>query len=345
MQRLKIVYVGSLDNTSNSYRRFKTLSELGHTMHGVDIEGPIYQSVFSKFHYRLNIGPGIYFLNKKISQAVKEVKPDLLLIDNKSFVQPRTLKNIRKFQPRIKIVNLITDDPTGHARVAWRLCLSTASLFDCHFVQRKVNVNELKAVGARRVELCYRSYDPAFHRPVQLQGGDIETYTCEVGFVGTYEHVRESFVAHLIQNGIPVSVTGDGWPGGKLWDIIKPYYRGVSVYGDAYIKTLNGMKIALHFLRHGNRDEQDSRTFEIPACGTFMLAEASELHLSLFENGKDAVFFESKEELLQLTKYYLQHDEERARIAACGRERGIRSGYDHASRLKVVLNTVFDNSN
>jgi spore maturation protein CgeB len=69
------------------------------------------------------------------------------------------------------------------------------------------------------------------------------------------------------------------------------------VYEEEYIKTINGMEIALHFLRHGNRDEQDSRTFEIPACKVFMIAESSELHLQLFKENEEAVFFSSKKEL------------------------------------------------
>ena len=340
-KKLFILYVGSLNPNSNSFRRFKTLSLLGHEAKGINIDKLIYGSVFRRVHYHLNAGPGIFRLNRQILDAVKEKAPDLLLIDNKPFVTASTLRKIRRIAPGIRIINLITDDPTGQYRYAWRLCLKTVSLYDCHFVQRKVNIAELKAAGAKRVELCYRSYDPSFHQPISLSEADAKRYAADVGFVGTYEDSREEYIAYLIQHNIPVSITGDGWPKGKYWNIIKPHYRGPSVYGDPYIKTLNGMKIALHFLRHANRDEQDSRTFEIPACRVFMLAEASELHLSLFSDGKEAVFFESKEELLEKLKYYLVHDAERKLIAGKGYERGIQSGYDHTSRLKQVIETVF----
>ena len=121
---------------------------------------------------------------------------------------------------------------------------------------------------------------------------------------------------------------------------MKPFYKGPSVYGDDYIKTVNGMEIALHFLRHGNRDEQDSRTFEIPACKVFMLAEGSELHRELFKENQEAVFFDSKEELLKKVKYYLSEKEERDRIALNGYRKCFDAGYDHTSRMKKVLNTI-----
>jgi len=344
IKALNILYVGSLGLRSNSLRRFKTLSLLGHHTRGINIDPLIYKSAFSRLHYHFNIGPGVSRLNKEIISVVKSAAPDLLLIDNKPFVSSRTLRKLKVLAPNMKIVNLITDDPTGQYRYAWSKCLKSASLYDCHFVQRQVNVKELKAEGARRVEICYRSYDPGFHRRIELNDADKLTYGAEVGFIGTYEANREAYIAYLIENDIPVSVTGDGWPGGKHWNIIKPYYKGPSVYGEPYVKTINGMKIALHFLRQANRDEQDSRSFEIPACSVFMLAESSDLHRSLFEDGKEAVFFQSKEEMLEKLKYYLAHDKEREKIADAGFERGLKSGYDHTSRLKMVIDTVFNES-
>lgn len=341
---LNILYVGSLGLNSNSLRRFNTLSLLGHHTRGINIDPLIFKSVFSRLHYHLNVGPGVSRLNKEILLLVRSAAPDLLLIDNKPFVSSGTLRKVKVLAPKMKIVNLITDDPTGQYRYAWSICLKSASLYDCHFVQRQVNVEELKAEGARRVEICYRSYDPSFHRPIELNQADKLTFSAEVGFIGTYEANREAYIAFLIENGIPVSVTGDGWPGGERWNLIKPYYKGPSVYGEPYVKTINGMKIALHFLRQANRDEQDSRSFEIPACGVFMLAESSALHRSLFEDEKEAVFFKSKEEMLEKIQYYLAHEEERKKIARAGMDRGLKSGYDHTSRLKMVIDTVLNES-
>ncbi|MEO6838395.1 MAG: glycosyltransferase, partial [Ginsengibacter sp.] len=262
-------------------------------------------------------------------------------VDNKSWLNAPALKAIKTIFPTTKIVNIVTDDITGTAKNQWRLTLKNAKYFDWIFVQRSVNIDELKQLGARNVGLCYRSYDPAFHRPIELNEEERMKYKCAVGFVGTYEVEREEYIAYLIQNNIPVSITGDSWPGGKYWELIKPYYKGPSVYGEDYIKTINGMDIALHFLRRRNRDEQDSRTFEIPACGIFMLAEKSTAHLSLFADGREAVFFTAKEELLEKVKYYLEHEEERKSIAEAGLKRCRDSGYSHQKRLEKVLDQIF----
>ena len=89
-----------------------------------------------------------------------------------------------------------------------------------------------------------------------------------------------------------------------------------------------------------NRDLQTTRTFEIPACGAFMLAERTDEHLRLFEEGKEAAYFGSEGELLDKVRYYLDHEGERKTIAAAGRKRCLDSGYSHHDRLKYMLRRI-----
>jgi hypothetical protein len=292
-------------------------------------------------HY-YNIGPGIFFLNRKIREECKATGFDVVFVDNKSYLTGGSLNYIRKKQPAIKIANLITDDPFGKYSNSWRLFKETIFRFDVFFVQRKINVEEFLSKGAKRVELCYRSFDPDYNKPVLLDEDDQKKYAAPVGFVGTYEKERASYVAFLIENGIPVSVIGNDWPKGAYWNVIQPFYRGPSVFEEEYVKAINGLEIALHFLRHGNRDEQDSRTFEIPSCKVFMIAERSEVQASLFKEYEEAVFFTSKEELLEKVRFYLNQMVERERIALNGYNRCMSSGYTHEARMKEVIKSIFE---
>jgi spore maturation protein CgeB len=337
---IKLLYIGSLNQQSNSYRRFVALSQLGLKTMGIDTDSFIYKGPFVKFHHHLNIGPGIRRLNEKVIASIRSMNPDVLYVDNKPFLTSATLKLAKKIVPGLKIVNVITDDPFGKYGNSWRLCKSTAPYYDIHFVQRIVNVDELKQCGANQVEICYRSFDSELHRPFKLSPEESNYFHAQVGFIGTHEVQREECIAYLITNGIPVKVVGNDWPGCKNWQIIKPHYKGPSVYGEEYIKHINGMDIALHFLRHANRDEQDSRTFEIPACGVFMLAERSEAHEKLFLENKEAAFFSDCEELLVKVKYFIQHKEERERIAQSGLSRVLSSGDSHQGRLRHIIEKI-----
>lgn len=339
-RRLRILYIGSLNKRSNSFRRYRTLEKLGCQLDGIDTDPYLHMGIFAGLHYHFSQGPGVFSLNRKVISTVRKSAYDIVWVDNKPYLNKCTLKLIKKQQPGARIINLLTDDPNGKFRRSWGLIRKTASLYDDFFVQRLTNIQELKSWGAPRVRICYRSFDPDFHRPIILNEQD-KCFKTQVGFIGTYEDVRAEYIADLIKKGIPVTVVGDGWEGGIGWDLIKPYYRGPSVYGEAYIKHINGMDIALHFLRHANRDEQDSRTFEIPACKVFMVAERTTLHKQLFEEDKEAVFFDNREELAEKVKYYLSHPELRAEIAANGYEACYRKGYYHSERLKSVLTEIF----
>ncbi len=71
-----------------------------------------------------------------------------------------------------------------------------------------------------------------------------------------------------------------------------------------------------------------------------MLAERTEEHRRLFEEGKEAAYFSSNKELLAKVCYYLKHEDERQAIAHAGRERCLTSGYSHHDRLRFMLEQV-----
>ena len=341
---IKILYLGSLHQDGNSSKRFETLKSFGYDVQGINVDDYIFGTIWMRFHFHLYIGPGIRALNKEVLRKTNEFKPDLIWVDNKPYLKSYTLNRIKEASPSVKILNLLTDDPFGKFHYAWRFIYHTFKLYDIHFVQREINISELKKWGAKRVETCFRSFDPDFHRKLELDNSQINLYKSKVGFIGSYESDREEYIVFLVQNGIDVDITGDGWENGKHWSLLKKYYKGPSVYGDEYVKVINGMEVALHFLRKANRDQQDSRTFEIPACGTFMLAERSNLHIEFFKEGTEADFFTSKEELLKKVNYYLQEEELRKSIAAAGYKRSFESGYDHKSRLEKIIEKIYQPS-
>ena len=79
------------------------------------------------------------------------------------------------------------------------------------------------------------------------------------------------------------------------------------------------------------------RSFEIPACGAFMLAERTEEHLALFREDEEAVFFGTPEEMLDKVRYYLAHDEIRRRIAEAGHARVTAGGHTYLDRLREIV--------
>lgn len=331
-----ILYIGSLNESSNSYRRFKTYEQIVKKTIGFDIDPFIYRSPTVKLDHHLNFGFGTFRLNRELKK-IDFTSFDLIIVDNRPFLFNSTLNWIKNENPYIKIALVLTDDPNGKYKTGWRLLRSTANKYDVHFVQRFQNVEELLSRGANKVEICYRSYDPILHRRKEEI---MKSENYDVGFIGSYEQQREESIKYLIEHGIRVQIIGDGWDKGHYFNVLKDFYEGPSVYGENYVDYINSMKIALHFLRVGNRDEQDSRTFEIPACGTPMIAQISKIHEELFENGTEVFYFSNNQELLEKVQFLTKNPKKAQEIGEAALRRCLVSGYDHKSTIVRLLSKI-----
>ena len=181
-----------------------------------------------------------------------------------------------------------------------------------------------------------RGFDPAVHYPRKITAVEREEYGGDVGFIGSYEQDRAEKILALADSGIKIRIwSAENWPKHK-----NIQHDSEGIYGDNYSLGLNSFKIVLAFLRKNNRDKHTSRSIEIPACGAFMLAERTDEHLQLFEEGKEAEFFGTTQELIDKVKFYLTQDELRRQIAYAGRTRCLTSGYDYDFRIKKMLSRV-----
>jgi len=182
-------------------------------------------------------------------------------------------------------------------------------------------------------------FDPVTHRPVPVSAAERKRWGGPVGFIGQWEPDRADSLRALARAGVPVRV----W--GYTWERMRAAPPGLvlenrAVWGEDYAKAICAFDINLCFLRKVNRDRQTTRSIEIPACAAFMLAERTDEHLRLFEEGKEAEFFSDAPELIQKTRYFLEHSDERLAIARAGYERCLRSGYSYSERLRRVLESI-----
>ena len=264
---------------------------------------------------------------------------DVLWLDKVLVLEPDTLAQVRRIQPRILIIGYSPDNMVERHNQSLQF-LRSLPLYDLYFTTKFNKVDELRALGCPRVVFTDTSFNPALHRPIPLTPDEKRTLGGPVGFVGTAEKERAISVAFLADQGVPVRVWGNEWPRWK--DRLHARFEvcGPSQMGDMYVRLLNAFDINLGFLRKANFDQQTCRSMEIPACGKFMLAERTEEHRRLFEEGKEAEFFASDHELLEKARYYTAHVTERERIAAAGLARVWKDGYCYQDRLAKMLDHV-----
>jgi hypothetical protein len=274
--------------------------------------------------------------NARVRELSRRSKFDLFWIDKGLTLWPSTILYFRRMQPRARVAGYSPDD-MGSSHNQTRFFVRGLPSYDAYFTTKTYGVSELEALGVPHVFFNGNAYDPETHYPLQLSQEDARSYGADVGFVGAFEDDRAQHILHLERHGIRVRIAGeDRWQ--QFWSAHPEMSRPQpSVWGPEYTKALCGAAINLCFLRKINRDLQTQRSVEIPACGRFMLAERTDEHRALFEEGKEAEYFSSKDELLDKVRFYLANPDARERIAAAGRARCIASGYSYPERMREAL--------
>jgi len=337
----KILYIGDLNEYGRGFLRYRTLMEMGHEVvaythtkvsRANHIEPPSFlYRVFSK----LRIPFDNTRVNIKIINSLSSDSFDIVWIEKGNMIKPWTLKTIKKLAPHARLISCSEDDMYApHSHSLWYR--HGLKYYDAVFTTKTYNLSELPLFGATRTVLFLDSYDQNVHRPMQLSAEETASFACDVSAIGAFEPERAESLLFLAENGVQVTIWGNGW------DHWVNRHKNLMVkneflFGSAYAKAISASKINLNFLRKVNRDQVTSRSVEIPACEGFMLGERTERHLEFFKEGREAEFFDSNDELLAKTRYFLGHPEERIKIARAGRNRCLNSGYSMREQLKQII--------
>lgn len=340
--RPRILYVGNLGHGQTSHQRLKAFEHLGCEVTG--IHTALLPSVgrarrlWERLRRRLQ-GPRDWTgANRQIVEWIDQRPFDVLWIDKGLTITAETLRYVKARRPECRILGFSPDDmyQRHNQSPQFRRHLP---LYDLFFTTKTFGVTELRSIGCPRVAFHHNGYDPDTHRPLAMRADERARFGGPVGFVGTWEAARAASIGLLADAGVPVRIWGDGWakefqPHPNLR--IEPH----ELLGLDYARALNSFDINLCFLRKLNRDRQTTRSVEIPACGVFMLAERTDEHLALFKEGVEAEFFGSNDEMIDKTRFYLEHPEARRRIAVAGLERCRTGRYSYDQRLLDMLTTA-----
>lgn len=276
-------------------------------------------------------------LNRDFLKAAIKFHPDVILIVKGAMIFPGTLHNIKeKFGA--KLINYATDDP-WNPRNNTRFLLKSIPYYDIYACTKRAIINDVKSAGCQNAVFVPFGYKPTVHFPESPQSNEeIAKFSSDVVFIGGCDSDRIPYFSYLINKlpNIRLHLYGGYW---DRQPSFKKYYRGFAI-GREYRLALGGAKIAVNLVRRANRDGHVMRTFEIPACGAFMLAENTEEHKEFFEENKEVAFFSSPEEFFEKINFYLNENRQRNNIAENGHQKVTRGKHRYLDRIKYIMNNV-----
>ncbi len=125
-------------------------------------------------------------------------------------------------------------------------------------------------------------------------------------------------------------------------------WENVGVWGDKQVEILNRSKINLGIGAIGHAEyltNVKTRDFEIPGCGGGVYLTSFNPDLALhFDVGREILCYRSRDELLELIRYYLRHSDEACEIAQAGRKRCLSEHrwFHRYQRILKVLGVIDD---
>ncbi|MGP8126071.1 MAG: glycosyltransferase [Nitrososphaerales archaeon] len=201
-------------------------------------------------------------------------------------------------------------------------------------------------------------------------------YKYDLTFVGQPHSNRRQVIENVRRQGVPINVWGTGWESGRISqeELICVFNQSrinlnlsnasmsladskvlglvpqslLPVIARLPFKAKSQLKsIASHVLagridaggKAGYSTQIKGRNFEVPGCGGFLLSGPSENLEDYYEVGKEVVCFDGERDLLQKSRYYLKHQEEREAIAAAGHSRTLRE-HTYVHRFDAIFRRV-----
>ena len=269
-------------------------------------------------------------INKKLLTLARETKPDIALIAGGHRISKETVKALRAR-------GILTVLWTIDAPIHFEPILEAASSYDHIFCQGTEAVEILQRAGIKNVNWLPMACSPRYHRPISITSEEKKLFENDIVFIGSYYPNRWETLRRL--SGHNMAVWGPGWskvskngvPNRVIHDEKLNYNRWVKIYSAAKIVLI------IHFQdRKVPCFQASPKVFETLACGCFALVDCQKDVFSIFKNEVHLVGYSDFRELREKIRYYLDHPDERRRIAAQGRKEVLNlHTFEH--RVKELL--------
>lgn len=291
----------------------------------------LFNSMRAKFLFNL-IRP-IY--ERKINFFLRKIKSiDFIIIFKGIEINKDFLINLKNKYPRIKIINIYTDDPFNLRSVSTSssLLLSSIPVYDFFFIWSKKIKTKLKKKYKFHKIFHYLPFGYDQRAPSIIKKKiDINF----ISFVASGDKYRESIVKRI--NKIKLNIFGNSWSSNLRNHSINSF-----VYGKKLFDIINKSYASINILRKQNLTSHNMKTFEIPAMGGLLVTTRSKEQNLFFPENKASIMFNSVKEL-EKKIFFLKKNN---KIAENIRKKGFELSRKHSykNRAKYILKTIYESN-
>lgn len=343
MKKVTILILGSFGKGSieNYYKRGFEKAGMSVDTYGSSEE--FYKALGANtFNKVLNkISPKFIYngINKRLLSFINGKKYNVILVFKGMELYEETVLQLK--QHADLLTNYNCDHPfvfyspgSGNSNVK-----NSIKVYDIHFSYSRNIVRQLQQQFNKEAYFIPFGYD----NEMQVFSASYNNpYKNRFLFIGAYDKYRGDWLADL---ALPdLDIYGDTkW---RTRNLSRPFllqaYRQKALYDNDYIEAVNNSSGVINLLRDQNVQEQshNMRTFEVPGYGGVLISQRTSEQMEFFDDNKEAIFFDSKDELLDKIDFLRRNPSVTENIKQAAHFRSQRCNYSYDARSVELLSCL-----
>jgi len=317
------IYGGTVPTAASTARAFTRLGcdvrFVDHTERQTEYFG-VDRAIKDAVNARTVKNSYLEYLGQRLAATVLDYAPDLIVALAQAPIPETALRQLRQYGAPLLFWFVENHRTIGY----WP---QLAPLYDYFFcLQKGELLDRLADAGAPYAGWLPQAADDEVCVPQTLSDADRRTYGAPVSFFGAGYPNRRRFFAEMLD--LPgLALFGSEWDlSSPLGQLVKNGNRRMAPEEYVKIFAASAINLNLHSSLTATgidpmADFVNPRTFEIPAAGGFELVDMRDDLGAMFDIGRELAVFTDIDDLREKIAHYLAHPEQRAAIAAAGRER------------------------
>jgi spore maturation protein CgeB len=286
--------------------------------------------------FRLNFFyiPIKYIYQNRLNLFVKKNNFNFIIIFKGIEIDKNYLIELKRKNPKTKIINIFTDDPFNLTSVATSSSslLSSIPIYDYFFIWSR----KIKSKLQKRYNTNKNFYYLPFgfnNRINKINKNKIDIDY--ISFVASGDQYRKNIIKKI--NRVKINIFGNSWKKNTGNHIVNAF-----VYGKKLKDIVAKSFLSINILRRQNKNSHNMKTFEIPAMGGLLVTSRSKEQNIFFPENKASIMFSSISELQKKILFLKKNTKIAERIRQKGFELSRYHSYnERAKYLLKIINTNY----
>lgn len=312
----------------------KGLQQFGVSVSTYDIATEYYSvitsSLFSKVVNKIAPDYLLKPLNEKLQRYLMNKQFEVILVFKGMQLFPETICSMKQ---HTKLLTNYNPDHPFHFYSAGsgnKNVLNSIPYFDIYFSYAAQITRQLKDkfnVTAHTIPFGYDDTNSLSNKTMREDSNRIL-------FIGSYDKSRAGFLNRIAHSNFDIYGDLKWKTRNRLYPTLQKAYQQKALYGNDYKLAIAEAAGVINLMREQNMTEQshNMRTFEVPGYGGVLISQKTDEQLLFFEEDKEAVYFDTVEELQSKMNYLINNPEKVKSIKNAANQRCVKSGYSYNKR-------------